>query len=161
MIKPSPAGPVFKFNGGWELRPGRIICRWMLVWADVTEGEIAGCAAGYSGGGSFQMEKFYLKHRRGTTSLLQIDNQDKVTGEFADFSIVVPPSVVTICEDCQDELLSWHDQDKWEDSDNLCLREGLSEELILSGDMLFNNNAKAGTLVNVLEYIGITARPLA
>lgn len=149
----------YKINGGWEVRDGRTICRWMLVWVDLNQGEIAGCAAGYSGGGSFQLEKFYLMHRRGKIEFLQIDNEDKIHGEFADFSAVVPSQAVGICEDCQDEILSWHDERQWEETDNLCLREDKSLELKSDGDMLLNNGSEANLLISVLECMGLTSRP--
>jgi 3-deoxy-D-arabino-heptulosonate 7-phosphate (DAHP) synthase class II len=31
----------------------------MVVWEELTGGEVAGCVGGYSGGGSFQLEQFY------------------------------------------------------------------------------------------------------
>ena len=44
-----------KINAGWEERDGRTVCRWIVVWSEASEGEIAGALGGYSGGGSFQM----------------------------------------------------------------------------------------------------------
>ena len=149
----------YKINGGWEVRNGRTICRWMLAWVDLNQGEIAGCAAGYSGGGSFQLEKFYLQHSKGNITLLQIDNEEKIQGKFADFSAVVPPQAVGICEDCQDEVLSWHDEQQWEEADNLCLREDKLLKIKSDGDMLLNNGSEANFLISVLGCLGLTSRP--
>ena len=146
-------------NGGWEVREGRTICRWMLVWVELNQGDIAGCAAGYSGGGAFQLEKFYLKHRQGKIVFLQIDNEEKIHGDFADFTAVVPAQAISKCEDCQDEILSWHDEHKWEETDNLCLREDKSGGLKCDGDMLLYDGAEANLLISVLEFMGITSRP--
>lgn len=146
-------------NAGWESRGGRTICRWMLVWVELNHGEFAGCAAGYSGGGSFQMEKFYLHLAETEITLLQIDNEEKISGEIADFSCVVPPQAILTCEDCQDEVISWHDPNKWEETDNLCLLPEKSHDLIVNEDMLIFKNSDAGALIRVLECIGITSKP--
>jgi len=149
----------FKMNAGWEARDGRSICRWILVWGDVSETEIAGCAAGYSGGGAFQLEKFYLRHSGKDITFLQIDNEDKISLEPNDFSAVVPKHAVAICEDCQDQVLSWHDEEKWEDDENLCLLDEKFENVRHDGDMSFYKNSDIDDLVCVLEAIGITSKP--
>jgi len=146
-------------NAGWEARDGHSICRWMLVWVDVSETEIAGCAAGYSGGGAFQLEKFYLRHSGMDIKLLQIDNEDKISLEPNDFSAVVPSQAVAVCEDCQDQVLSWHDEEKWEDDENLCLLDEKFENVHYDGDLLFYKNSDINYLVFVLEVIGITSKP--
>lgn len=147
-------------NAGWEVRDGRSICRWMLVWGNMSHTEIAGCAAGYSGGGTFQLEKFYLRYSRKEITFLQIDNEEKVSSSFLDFSIAVPNHIVDICEDCLDEILSWHDKDKWIDAENLCLLEEKYSNLSQDGDMLLFQTSDAQILIKVLDYLGITSRPL-
>lgn len=146
-------------NAGWEARNGQPICRWMLVWVELSQDEFAGCAAGYSGGGSFQMEKFYLQRSAGEIALLQIDNEEKISGEFADFSSVVPHRAVLVCEDCQDEVISWHDAGIWEETDNLFLLKERSHKLVAHEDMLIFKNSNADAVVKVLECIGVTSKP--
>ncbi len=149
----------FSVNAAWEARDGRTICRWMLVWLNLSQSEIAGCAAGYSGGGTFQLEKFYIRHNGDEISFLQIDNEDRINSVFADFSSVVPRSAVEVSENCQDLVLSWHDTEKWEDAENLYLLDAKSEGLSEVDKMFLLGNADAGFLVRVLECIGITAKP--
>jgi hypothetical protein len=148
-----------KFNAGWEPRNGRTICRWMIVWVELFDSEFAGCAAGYSGGGSFQLEKFYLRLSGAGVTFLQIDNEEKISGNFADFSCAVPPGALRTCENCQDEILSWHDREKWDQADNLCLLPGKFQDEISSDDMLIQKNSDAGPFIRVLEFLGITSRP--
>lgn len=131
----------------------------MLVWVELSQTEIAGCAAGYSGGGAFQLEKFYLRHSGSDISFLQIDNEEKIHSENADFSSAVPLDAIAVCEDCQDEVLSWHDAEMWEDAENLCLLDGKSEGLTRVEDMLLFRNSEAGFVELVLECIGITSKP--
>jgi hypothetical protein len=105
------------------------------------------------------MEKFYLRLSGAEISLLQIDNEEKISGEFADFSCVVPPEAILTCEDCQDEVISWHDPNKWEETDNLYLLPEKSHDLIFNEDMLIFKNSDAGAVIKILEYIGITSKP--
>jgi len=60
-------------NGGWEIKEERIICRWMIVWEDISDSFMIGCVAGYSGGGAFQLEKFNLIHENKRLIKLQIE----------------------------------------------------------------------------------------
>jgi hypothetical protein len=147
-------------NAGWEIRDGRSICRWMLVWTEAAQGEIAGCAAGYSGGGTFQLEKFYLLHVGNDVTFLQIDNEEKIQSKFSEFIASVPGYAVEICEDCQDEILSWHDNENWEEAESLYLLHDKSEGLYQLDDMLLFRNADANPLVRVLECLGITSKPI-
>ena len=149
-----------KINAGWEVRAGRSICRWILVWEEVSKTEVAGCAAGYSGGGAFQLEKFHLKYNKEKITSLQIDNEEKINSTFVDFIYAVPSSIREICEDCQDEILSWHDRDRWEYDDNLQLRDEKIPKLYQHQDMLFFRNSDAGILLKVLECLGLTSKPM-
>lgn len=56
--------PLF-INAGWELKgPGRVVCRWFVCWKILSPNEFSGTIAGYSGGGSFQVENFYAKTKK-------------------------------------------------------------------------------------------------
>jgi hypothetical protein len=105
------------------------------------------------------MEKFYIRLSEAEVTFLQIDNEEKIGGGFADFSCVVPPEAILTCEDCQDELISWHDQNKWEETENLYILPEKSHNLIVNGEMLIFKNSDAGALIRVLECIGITSKP--
>lgn len=65
-----------RWNGCWERRPGRDVCRWIVAWS--VEGEqVAGCVGGYSGGGAFQLEKFVA-----TSEGLSIECDVELDDEF-------------------------------------------------------------------------------
>jgi hypothetical protein len=96
------------WSGCWEERPGRIICRWMLAWGGV-EDSLAGCIAGFSGGGAFQCEKFL-----GEPGRLVLDCDDDLTSTGSE-------ELVDLSEDCLDLILQMHDDDLWVNADNLVL----------------------------------------
>lgn len=115
------------WSGCWETRPERIICRWILAWVPRKQ-DVAGCIAGYSGGGAFQCEKFVIL---GQEIYLECDD---------DLSILGDQTMISDTEDCLDKVLSFHQEEVWESSETLLLRSQdalgeitLSEDLILAG----------------------------
>jgi hypothetical protein len=149
----------FNINGGWEIREGRTICRWLIVWKSINETIIAGALAGYQGGGAFMMEQFCAETEDGSLSSLKIDFEDKITGEEIDFFEDVPDEILMECDDAQDLILEWHDEGKWEDYEQLILVEDKASELKQDKDMLLldkNHNPLIG-IIN--EKAGITAAP--
>lgn len=152
-------GMNFKMNAAWERRDGRAICRYMIVWKEIGGDTLAGTLGGYSGGGSFQMEQFFARREADKLLSLMIDNEDKINGQEIDFYDDVPEEFRAICDDAQDILLEWNDQDEWEEDENLVLRN--AKEVLLSpkGDMLFLSSGNSTFLKQILMKAGITAAP--
>jgi hypothetical protein len=149
----------FKVNALWEQREGRAICRYIVAWQEVDESTLAGALGGYSGGGGFQMEQFFAKHDGRCITTLMIDNEDKITGEEVEFFSDVPESVRSICDDAQDVIIGWHEQDKWEDAEQLILREDKRDLLTPEDDMLLFSTDNSPFLKVILGNAGITAAP--
>jgi len=150
----------FKVNAGWEKKDGRIICRWIMVWNDIDGDKFAGALGGYGGGGAFYMEQFYAKHSGGVLTNLMIDIEDKVTSEEIDFFDDVPSDVLAVCDDAQDIVMKWHDQDEWEDDEQLILLDKRLDELTISDDMYLLAQGTSAYIKNILELAGITAAPI-
>lgn len=150
-----------KINAGWEERDGRSVCRWIVVWSEASESEIAGALGGYSGGGSFQMEQFFAKHSGSELTNLMIDMEDKITGENIDFFDDIPSDFLTICDDAQDVIMEWHDEDEWENAEQLLLLDDKIGGLYKSGDMLLLNGGDSGFNKTILELAGVTAAPIS
>lgn len=133
------------WNGCWEQRPGRVICRWMIAWLD-SDQHTAGCVAGYSGGGCFQLEKFYLD-----ANCFFIDSDE-------DYSESVPSEAQSEAEDCQDYVIDYHDKDMWLECENLLLKEEIRREMKITGDLYFGNSvADIGRFANLFNRIGLTS----
>lgn len=111
------------WNGCWEVRDGRTICRWMVAWKSLNNA-IVGCIDGYSGGGTFQLEKFY------------VDNKRILTSDIRAFEELLDEEIRT-AEDCQDEVLNFHDQTIWLDCDNLVLASKCAVSFQGREDLLF------------------------
>ena len=152
-------GDTFHINAGWEKRDDKYICRWMVVWQDIDGGSIAGAFGGYSGGGSFQMEQFYAKHSANTLTTLLIDMEDKVTGDDIDFFDDVPSEALPICDDAQDIIIDWHDEDEWEEAEQLYLLDEKHSGLIVDDDLLLLAESKSAFVAEILRLAGVTSAP--
>ena len=150
---------LFNVNAGWEERDGRSICRWILVWQETGPGVIAGVLGGYSGGGSFQLEQLYAKFSDDGLTNLLIDTEDKVTGDYIVFFEDVPGEILSLCDDAQDVVWEWHDEDEWEDAEQLLLLEGRASELSSDGQLLYLAKDFTPFAREILEKAGITAAP--
>ena len=148
-----------KISGGWEKRDGRSVCRYMAVWQDLDGASFCGAVAGYSGGGAFQLERFYAKHSGGSLTSLMIDLEDKVTGAEIDFFDDVPDEIRAQCDDCEDVILDWHDRDEWEEAEQLLLNTDNQDQLGISGDMGTFSNAEIPFAAEILSGIGATVSP--
>jgi hypothetical protein len=135
----------YKYNGCWEQRENRVICRWIIVWKTLGKKHYAGCIGGYSGGGSFQLEKFYI-------------NKQKIVFGFDDTFSTLSSKILEHTENCQDYALSPHDSKSWLESDNLVLSlnnaVGEDDTIITEGDPIDED------LIVVFEKVGLTARPI-
>ena len=136
------------WSGCWEERPGRIICRWMLAW-DQMKGSLAGCIAGYSGGGAFQCEKFV-----GKPGTLVLDCDD-------DLSSVGDVELVDLSEDCQTVILQLHDDDLWLESDTLILRDvSLLPNALVEKDLIYSGERDVPAWAKPLfDGTGLISRP--
>jgi len=136
------------WSGCWEERPGRTICRWMLVW-DEANGSLAGCIAGYSGGGTFQCEKFV-----GVPGNLTLDCDD-------DLTVVGAVELIDLSEDCLDVVLKLHDSELWLDSDNLILKNITDlENVVIAEDLIYSGKKVVPAWSQPLfERLALTAQP--
>ena len=134
-----------KWNGCWENRSDRIICRWMLVWlqSDILA---LGCVAGYSGGGAFQLEKFQL-----TDIKLLLESDE-------DFSLKLENADINLAEDCQDLVMDFHNQDIWFENENLVLNKEKIELMNSSGDLLYGGVEMPKKFDAVLNAVGLISR---
>ena len=146
-------------NSGWEKREDRSICRWMLVWIEAEDNCLLGAVAGYSGGGSFQLEMFYATHDGTELTSLLIDLEDKISNKEIDFFTDVSEESQELCSKCEDVILDWINIEAWEDAEQLLLENRHNETLKESGDLLLFSNASSKFAKVILENAGITASP--
>lgn len=137
-IKPS-------VSGCWEDRNGVFICRWIICWAQI-DGCYVGAIAGYSGGGSYQLEKFYVS--KSEVSLSLADSYSNLDEQFISFG-----------EDAQDIILEYNDEDTWFDSDSLHLKDSFTDSMTQEKDLLLLKGSIPDRLHGLFEEIGLTARP--
>jgi hypothetical protein len=151
---------MYSLNAGWEKREGRSICRWFCAWKELGDSQIAGVIAGFSGGGAFQLERFFAKVDGKGLSSLWIDLTDKISGEDVEFSDL-DQSIRSVMDDAEDELWAYNDRDLWEDAEQLVLLEDKKPDLTESGDMLLLSTANKPFVRRVCELAGLTAAPEA
>lgn len=155
------SGNTFKINAGWEKRTdGGAICRWIIVWQQIDESQIAGAIGGYSGGGTFQVEQFFAQIEDGNLSSLMIDIEDKITGKEIDFWEDVPSKMRAISDDAQDVIFDWNDREEWEDAEQLVLVADKADALREDGDMLLLDKDYTPFAHDILSSVGITAVPV-
>jgi hypothetical protein len=135
-----------KWNGCWEEKNDRIICRWMLVWKKV-ENNFVGCICGYSGGGSFQIEKFILNKN----TLLLSENSN-----FSTFD----DQIISIAEDCQDFIMDTHDENVWNESENLILINSRNLRLKKEKDLLYGGVTIPVVFSDLFNSVGLISAPL-
>jgi hypothetical protein len=133
------------WSGCWEVKKGRVICRWMIVWTKIDEISVAGCIGGFSGGGAFQLEKFYKKKKS-----LIIEFEDKYS-ELAE-------NIISIGEECQSRLLDFHSEKLWLDSENLHLKKSYVKKLRKQGDLLLGGVDLPDDFQELFERVGLISR---
>jgi len=93
-----------KLNAAWEIKSeNNHICRWFLAWNELSNNSIAGAIAGYSGGGSFEVERFYAKIKNNKINELWIDSTDRISNEEIDFDDL-DSEIIDVCESCLDQI---------------------------------------------------------
>ena len=150
---------MINITAGWEKRDGRTICRWMLAWFVIEDDGLIGAAAGYSGGGSFQLERFCAKYKGNQLTSLMIDVEDKISGQEIDFFEDIPEEFQDLCDQCELEILDWVDRDLWEEDNQLRLNHNKREICTESDDLLLFSNASTIFAKFILESLGVTAAP--
>lgn len=133
---------MIKWNGCWEDREDRTICRWFVAWTRI-DNVLSGCVAGYSGGGCFQLEKFVNE-----SDEFHIESDVDLSQSFSDL-------VVQSAEDSQDLLLSFHDEDAWLDSENLILDYKNKSTLVKRGDLLYGGDEFPIGFNKLFQKIGL------
>ena len=147
------------YSGLWEKREGRIICRAFAAWTELSDSAVAGVVAGYAGGGAFIQENFYCEFENGTATKLIIDYTDHVSGEESPFDDL-DQSAIDASEAALDLLLDLHDQDAWEEEEQLLLlsTDGLSDTEEDS-DLIKAGVAAPKHLSRLFDDAGLTAKP--
>ena len=134
------------WNGCWEKRDGRYICRWMAVWSEYAA-MTCGCIAGYSGGGAFQMEKFTFN---GQSFVLSCDS---------DFGSGIPAAAISLAECCQDLIESFHQKKPWYDLETLLLKRGKDKELEKRADLLYGGSEMPDVFGVLFDKVGLITKP--
>jgi hypothetical protein len=112
-------------------------------------GATVGAVGGYSGGASFQLEKFALAQRG--RPIIEAD---------VDLSSVLTEEQVTDAETCLDKALEFHIEDDWLDNETLRLSSNCREILQKEGDLIFGQSHRiARNLLPIFDQIGLTAKP--
>jgi hypothetical protein len=146
-------------NGAWEARSETIfICRWLVAWENTTEGGMIGAIAGYSGGGSFEVERFRLWSLDQQVSKIWVDFTDRLSKEEIDFN-TLPPDELLICEEAIDKLWEWNDSEVWNESDNIVLIEKLLPRLIFLDGLYVYQTSVNPFLSVICEKTGLTSAP--
>ena len=117
----------------------------MVVWQALTHG-LYGCIGGYSGGGTFQLEKFWLT---GSEVILDLDIS---VSDWEHGGIVA-------AEACQDVVLAYHDESRWLDWDTLHLLPARKKELAQRDDLLFGGEPVPSELMSVFSKVGLITKP--
>ena len=147
------------YSGLWEKKDGRTICRAFAAWEKLSDSEVAGVVAGYAGGGAFIQENFYCEFNGDTPSKLIIDFTDHISGTESSFDDL-DDNAIEAAETALDMLLALHDQDAWEDAEQLLLVDSESDELSHEGDDLIKAGIQIPSfLVKLFDHAGLTARP--
>lgn len=150
---------VIEHNAGWEIRrPGKSICRWFVSWKQLEDSQLAGAVAGYAGGGTFQVERFFAVVKEGKLISLWIDFEDKISGDEVSFDDL-PEDIVAQCENCLDCIWEWNDNDVWGDTDEVVLINSMCEVATKTGNMFLHATGVESFVKVVCKKAGLTAAP--
>jgi hypothetical protein len=117
----------------------------MIVWIKINETSLAGCVGGYSGGGAFQLEKFYKKKKS-----LTIECEEKYSG--------LAENIIFIGEEAQSSLLDFHSEKLWFDAENLHLKKSYVKKLKKQGDLLFGGVDLPHDFQELFGRVGLISR---
>jgi hypothetical protein len=147
-------------NAGWELKTNKkYICRWFVAWSKLGQDDYVGAIAGYSGGGTFIIERFYARARAGLMISLWIDFTDKISGEEIDFNNCSNEALL-ITEKCIDIVWDWNNNEFWNSDDEIILNTEKIRSLVKGGkDILLLNTGFEKILKIICDKAGLTAYP--
>jgi hypothetical protein len=146
-------------NAAWEIRSSsRYICRWFIAWMPSSDGGLIGAIAGYSGGGTFEVERFRAWSNNGDLNKLWIDFTDRISNEEIDFDFL-PVEELLICEEALDQLWAWNDNQVWNENDNIVLIDKLLPRLMPQDGLFFYQTSTNQFLSTICKKAGLTAAP--
>ncbi|MBM3384822.1 MAG: hypothetical protein FJY40_06785 [Betaproteobacteria bacterium] len=149
----------WEINAGWEVRGKKSICRWFVCWRVMGSNDtLVGALAGFSGGGSFEVERFYGKLKKKNLASLWVDFTDRVSDEEIEFDSL-DESIRQLCESALDQIWEWNDNDVWSDTDEVVLRKDMKSRTAVDEDMLLFATAKPPFLKELCGLGGLTAAP--
>ena len=124
---------------------------------------IAGYYAGYSGGGTFEVEKFRGEICDDELLSLWTGYEDLVEGTDINWE-EVEEAVVETCDEALKVLWQWNNEDLWCDNDSLFINELRRGRTVQNGDMLTTssggwNSGDFRILREICALGGLTARP--
>ena len=158
-IKTSSHLRSIEHNAGWEIGvQGKSICRWFVSWKQIEYGKLAGAVAGYTGGGVFEVERFFATLKEGELTSLWIELEDRINGNEVSFDDL-PKDIVNECENCLDCIWDWNDNNVWGDTDEVVLIQSVCEEATKDGAMYLHATAVESFVKVVCEKAGLTAAP--
>lgn len=146
-------------NAGWETGANEhFICRWFVGWDQTPEGGMIGAIAGYSGAGTFEVERFRAWTSHDQLTSLWIDFTDRISNEEIDFNNL-PAEELTICEQALDELWTWNDNEIWNENDNIVLIDKLLPKLLQQNELFIYKTATNPFLPFICKKAGLTSAP--
>ena len=149
----------FFINGCWEKSvDAHYRCRWLVIWIELDGGIFLGALCGYSGHGSFEVEKFVATVESDEVVKFLFDFKDGISGNEIDFSLECK-KYLTLCEDALERLFEWNDSHVFELNDRLILRDDKFTECSSSGDLRFASNRDSPYLAEFCTLVGLTAWP--
>lgn len=108
-----------------------------------------GAIGGYSGGGSFQLEKYAITPDG--SPLIEADS---------DLSSALSEDQISDTEDCLDKALAFHDKDEWLEAETLYLIPSLQSNLRQQDDLLFGHSEPIDkSLLVFFGLIGLITTP--
>ena len=159
---------------GWESSaPYR--CRWFVAWSGLDRDDlvygasemIAGVYAGYSGGGTFEVEEFRAETADCEVYTFWSDEKDLVSGEEIDCDPSAWKGVDAACKAAWTVFRQWMDDEEWSESHAVWLREMKLGELTASdeGDLVCYNSRdfrwdEIETIRELFSFTGLTAGPV-
>ena len=119
----------------------------MVSW--VQSELVFGAIGGYSGGGSFQLEKFLIR-----------SDGEVVLEANEDLSESISVTEMKLCEDCLDKALSFHYRSSWLEADTLYLKKSTVKTLRAEGDLLFGGSVLDFNCGPLFNAIGLVTKPV-
>lgn len=166
-------GYQFEIEAGWDNSGGRHRCRFCVISNLMNEegyGRVAGVVAGYSGGGTFEVERFYLEiddDFKATKLIIEagydaINDPDRKRDLIDWYGDDVDADVHKVAEAAYRLLFRWNDEDAWGEHDQVYLREDKVDDplLVKAGGMLRIRTDDEPYPVWMCNAVGLTAWPV-